>query len=108
VRPQVFTVKPPVGTIELLQIFGGVMAIGTQQDEWRERVEDGELIRISAEDKHAATILAARMDELMAGQPILHAQLAVQILATSTIEGIAGKEWAKALDDVFKQIPIED
>jgi len=76
--------------------------------ELRERVEDGELIPISAEDKQAATIIAAHMEEHMTGRPMLQAFLAVEILAVSTVEGIAGKEWAKALHDVFKQIPIED
>jgi hypothetical protein len=76
--------------------------------EVRERVQDGELIPISAEDKRAATLLAAQMEEVMTGKPTLHALLAIQILSVSTIEVIAGKEWAKALDDVFKQIPIED
>jgi hypothetical protein len=35
--------------------------------ELRERVQDGELIPISAEDKRAATLLAAQMEEVMAG-----------------------------------------
>lgn len=76
--------------------------------ELRERVQDGELIPISAEDKRAATRLAAQMNDVIAGKPILHALLAVQILSVSSVEAIAGKEWSKALDDVFKQIPIED
>jgi len=79
----------------------------TEQDEWRERVEDGELIRIRAEDKQAALLLAARMEELLVGLPTLQVLLAVQMLATTTVEGIAGREWGKALDNVFKQIPID-
>jgi hypothetical protein len=81
------------------------MAI-SEKDEWRERIEDGELIRIKAEDREAARTLAVRMDEILNGQNYLRALLAVQILSTSVVEGMAGKEWARALDDIFKQIPV--
>ena len=77
------------------------------KDEWRERVEDGEMIRIKAEDRSAALSLAARMEEQIASKPWLHVFLAVEILATSVVEEMAGQAWGKAVRDVFKQIPVE-
>jgi hypothetical protein len=78
-----------------------------QAIEVRERLQDGELIPISAEDKQAALRLAAAMDEVIAGQPILRALLALEILTKHTVEFMAGKEWSKALEEIFRQIPIE-
>ncbi len=76
--------------------------------EVRERVEDGELIPISVEDKRAAMELAYHMGEVLVAQPTLHCQLAVEMFSVSVVERIAGPDWAKALKEVFKQIPIED
>ena len=76
--------------------------------EIRERVVDGELITISAEDKRQAGNLAAMMDEHLSGKvTMIQALLAVQILSVHTVEFVAGREWASALNEVFKQIPIE-
>ena len=78
------------------------------KDEFRERVEDGELIRIKAEDRAAADQLAAQLLQGLIGQPQLQAFLAVEILVTDIVQEIAGEEWARAIKDVFKHIPVED
>jgi len=75
--------------------------------EYRERVVDGELVTVTAEDKAAAEEMAAQMGSSLAGQPYLRVALALEILTCRVFGDMAGPEWAKALSAVFKQIPID-
>jgi hypothetical protein len=82
------------------------MALPKDTREWRERVEDGELIPVEAEDKQAAEVLADQMFSILEGRQAIHALLAVQILSNKIVTEVAGKAWAKALDAVFRVVPI--
>ena len=75
--------------------------------EYRERVVDGEIIPISEDDTRASVALAEEMEAVIGRASHLRCILAVEVLVRSVVGSIAGDEWARAIEDVLAQIPID-